>query len=621
MDGKPFVYLPFILLGIVAGVSPAQGAGSFTYDVIMAGGPSEVFGPGVSVMPGPVSISSSGDMVFSATLLGAGVTADNRTTLWHYTDDAGAVLFAREGRPAAGFDFFTVYDSFERAFIDDAGEVLVRGQLRGPTIDATNAGALWAGDPLALTHVAQQGDPIPGLGPDATYPSFAQNAAYGAGGHMASIYYFPTPQGPSPSGQALVTGAPDHLAPYITTNGQYTPGGVELDSINRVQANRHGELAILGRITGGDYAVLTNAGGTLRPVAMNGQQAQGLTAGVVLRQIELVHVFDNGDTGFSAFLQGPGVTNLNDRSYWGSGPDGAARLLAREGDTMPVHGGTAALSLMQAFTSNGAGVVAVAGLADVPAPNGDRGGGVWYGTPGDMELVIQRRDLVPGAEGFEFGQTFNPVINDRDLLVFTADLIRVGYSTPTVRSVFAYRDGVLVPLLIAGETLDVATPGGDEDLRTVQSALTSPAGVDGGLGPALNDHDQLALTVYFTDGSSSLLRYDLTGVFAPEIDGDLTGDGYVGVEDLDVVLANWGQTTFAGSWRDGDADGDGVVGQGDIDHIIAHWGEGTPPGSVIPEPASAAVWLTLLGLATRRRRAGQPKTNANAKANAEGPRR
>jgi len=617
MNGKPFVCLPFILAWIAAAASPAQGAGSFTYDVIMAGGPSEVFGPGVSEMPKGVSINSSGDMVIGATLSGSGITADNRTTLWHYTDATGAVLFAREGRPAAGYDFFTVYDSFAKAYIDDAGEVLMTGQLRGPTIDATNAGALWAGDPLALTHIAQQGDAIPGLGPDVTYPSFDQVTAYGAGGHMATMMYFPTTQGPTPFGRVLLTGTPGNLTPYITTDGQYTPDGVELDSINRVQVNRHGQLAILGEISGGDYAVLSNTSGTLSPLAMNGQQATGMAAGVVHRHISLVSVHDNGSVGFASFLQGPGVTNLSDQSFWRAGPDGEISLLAREGDAVPIHGGTAPLLLMQWFSSNGAGVAAFAGLADIPAPNDDRADGVWYGTSGDLELVIQRRDPVPGAEGFTFGRAYNPVVNDRDLLVFSADLIREGYSTPNVRTVLAYRDGVLVPLLVAGETLDVSTPGGPEDLRTVETALSSPTSLDGGMGPALNDQDQLALTVYFTDGSSSVLRFDLTGVFAPGIDGDLTGDGYVGVEDLDVVLANWGRTTFAGSWRDGDADGDGVVGQGDVDHLIAHWGEGTLPGAVIPEPASAAVWLTLLGLSTRRRHAGHRQKMANA--NAEGP--
>lgn len=74
--------------------------------------------------------------------------------------------------------------------------------------------------------------------------------------------------------------------------------------------------------------------------------------------------------------------------------------------------------------------------------------------------------------------------------------------------------------------------------------------------------------------------------------GDLNGDGFVGAEDLDVVLRNWGDQVPIGSLVMGDAIADGVVGTTDLQVVLDHWGTGTPPEANIPEPGT----LTLLGL-------------------------
>ena len=75
--------------------------------------------------------------------------------------------------------------------------------------------------------------------------------------------------------------------------------------------------------------------------------------------------------------------------------------------------------------------------------------------------------------------------------------------------------------------------------------------------------------------------------------GDLNGDGFVGIADLNIVLGAWNQNVPPGDPL-ADPTGDGFVGIADLNIVLGNWNAGTPPadGAAVPEPAS----LALLGL-------------------------
>ncbi len=83
------------------------------------------------------------------------------------------------------------------------------------------------------------------------------------------------------------------------------------------------------------------------------------------------------------------------------------------------------------------------------------------------------------------------------------------------------------------------------------------------------------------------------GVLTPLIPGDLDGDGFVGITDLNIVLGNWNQIVTAGDPLQGDPSGDGFVGIEDLNLILGNWNAGTPPGNTtnIPEPALGIISL------------------------------
>ena len=83
--------------------------------------------------------------------------------------------------------------------------------------------------------------------------------------------------------------------------------------------------------------------------------------------------------------------------------------------------------------------------------------------------------------------------------------------------------------------------------------------------------------------------------------GDLDGDGFVGINDLNIVLANWNQNVPPGNPL-ADPSGDGFVGIDDLNEVLGNWNAGVPPTAEanIPEPTTLA--LTGLGLAAVLRR-------------------
>ncbi|XAL98064.1 PQQ-dependent sugar dehydrogenase [Phycisphaeraceae bacterium D3-23] len=118
---------------------------------------------------------------------------------------------------------------------------------------------------------------------------------------------------------------------------------------------------------------------------------------------------------------------------------------------------------------------------------------------------------------------------------------------------------------------------------------------------SVNDEDALLMLEYLQ--GSHVSASAISRFFDAVNPGDLTEDGLVGVEDLDLLLANWGDTVAAGNHSRGDTNNDGVIDQLDLDIIEANWGDTLPgfPGAAVPEPTALAAFA-ISGLFLRRRR-------------------
>ena len=92
--------------------------------------------------------------------------------------------------------------------------------------------------------------------------------------------------------------------------------------------------------------------------------------------------------------------------------------------------------------------------------------------------------------------------------------------------------------------------------------------------------------------------------------GDANGDGRVDVNDLTIVLSNFGKTTGM-SWGTGDFNGDGKTDINDLTIVLSGYGQSLGSSvagpAAVPEPSTLALLgvaaAGLLGLGGRRWRA------------------
>ena len=224
--------------------------------------------------------------------------------------------------------------------------------------------------------------------------------------------------------------------------------------------------------------------------------------------------------------------------------------------------------------------------------------------PGDV--ISYEFDFYPGAGSVTFGLVGDQSHNNLDGQKLTV-WVQITDSGVEVRDgVDGSSSWVSLP--------DTAPPPGEWEhykLSYTVGDSTFDLSVDGvhfaGLGiNSSNTPGMIDRLILATGGTNSTIGY-IDNALAllertPLLDGDLDGDGFVGVSDLNIVLVNWNQSVASGDWSDGDASGDGYVGVDDLNVVLSHWNTGTPPSVAIPEPASLSLAGGLLGgLALRRR--------------------
>ena len=100
-----------------------------------------------------------------------------------------------------------------------------------------------------------------------------------------------------------------------------------------------------------------------------------------------------------------------------------------------------------------------------------------------------------------------------------------------------------------------------------------------------------------SDDSNNTTRI-LVDLTVPDVvlPGDLNADGFVGIDDLNLVLANWNQNVPPADPL-ADPSGDGFVGIDDLNEVLGNWNAGAPPNTPanLPEPSTIVILSVFLG--------------------------
>jgi hypothetical protein len=219
----------------------------------------------------------------------------------------------------------------------------------------------------------------------------------------------------------------------------------------------------------------------------------------------------------------------------------------------------------------------------------DSAGGI---SPGQMVRTAQPTLTVVNGSGsgnYPAGQvvaiTANPPSSGKAFAAWMGDFAHIADRTAAQTTVtMPAHDISLIPayVWIYRLTVNSGSGGGDYPAAAVVAieADAAPTGQQfaawAGEAAVLSDAGAASTTV-----SMPSHAVELTATYspvAPSQPGDLSGDGFVGQADLDIVLANWGCGGEGGlPLLDprADASGDGFVGQADLDIVLANWGQGS----------------------------------------------
>jgi T5SS/PEP-CTERM-associated repeat protein len=186
------------------------------------------------------------------------------------------------------------------------------------------------------------------------------------------------------------------------------------------------------------------------------------------------------------------------------------------------------------------------------------------------------------APGGSIGQT--DIVGDYDLTAGTLELELGGLGNP-------------VDLVTATGDIDISILGTILDLRALGSmaagtytVLESTRGTITGMFESVSAFNLFGVNAtVLNTGTAITVTLDSDLVFA-----DPNTDGFVGIEDLNILLANWNQTVTPGDILAGDLNGDGFVGIEDLNAILGNWNAGAPPpppdvSAATPEPGTISV--------------------------------
>ncbi|MGE0481823.1 MAG: choice-of-anchor tandem repeat NxxGxxAF-containing protein [Phycisphaerae bacterium] len=299
-----------------------------------------------------------GVVYFDPVLSGAGVNDTNNLSIFAAAPGGGATLIARRGERAIGLaeEFtFNIFDLRDRT----QPRAAFKASIRGPGVDTTNDEGIWAHGPLGLRLVVREGAQADGMPLGAQFQVLATHAFTPSTTNAARTAFIARAVGGglTEANDTGIWAESGFGLELVAREGNAAPGGPAGATFGDFQGAENrlprwvgfGRLAFVHTMVGGGVTAFNDEGiwvgdkGGVSLVAREGDPAPGAAPGQVFIRNDAFQFLpvlnEAGQVAFWTRLTGQGITSANDFGIWATDPDGALRLIAREGDPLEVAPG------------------------------------------------------------------------------------------------------------------------------------------------------------------------------------------------------------------------------------------------------------------------------------------
>jgi hypothetical protein len=560
------------------------------------------------------SINNRGQVAFSATLTGEGLTTFNDNGIWIAAQGSFDQV-AREGEPVPGANddsyFFSISSLIGTSIpFSDTGEVVFRSYL-GDADGGNNIGTVWAGRGGALRLIVSTGMQAPGSAEGETFYTENARASINRSGKVALASNFDAFRTSISDGLWIETD--DGLQP-VAVIGQEAPAmgeGVVLSSVPLATSgplvNSRGEVAFRALLAGpgidsqNNDTLWVGSPGTLTNLTREPMQIEALGSGINVGISTPTGFSMNRSVAVEAYLSGLDINGSNSTAYALADPEGVS-IVARSGD--PAEGAEAG-RVYTGFSYEpvigGGGHVAFYGGDLDPSDWPSQRTGIWAGLPGQLERVVRQGDPAPGTDDVFYAMYRNtPALNRFGQIAFPVQLEVPGTSTRSDSIWATDIEGNLTMIARVGQSLEVA-PGDERTIRWLH--FNTFHGDDDGRPRSLNDFGQVVFHAEFTDGSYGLFLSNAVR----QLPGDYDRNGVVDAGDYVVWRRSLGQIAenlAADGNRDNRVDADDFAIWTEFFGQVAEASTATIAGPfpAVPEPASGVLLAMSLGALVRARK-------------------
>lgn len=433
---KPFATIIIFLAILVPALMKCQTAAAAIRPVAMENDSAPGFDSGAtfySFNASRFSINNAGQTAFNG---GVQSGSDRYYTLWR--EDAGTLtLMHKQGDSPPGVSGDVAFQTFYTPNINDSGMVAFVAFLEGNDVqNPENSTGVWKGSPGSVSLVARAGDMAPGNSGDTfgKYFSVWANDTVLLNGSGKVAFNNNLNQSSSNNGifQETTSGltliAKQGGAAHGISDATYTQiptrpalndrGDLSFEAF--VSCNSGFCLDWVDNLTGAGIIYLAD-NGNVSTKYKSYTSAPGVTGGEFYFIGTIPHdINEFGKIAFEAAVTGDNIDTSNNRGIW-SDASGALSLIARTGSQAPGASAGAVFDGFQPVVMNSSGQVAFAaslktGAGGVDAFNDT---GIWYGGPGNLELIAREGDPVDGREnGIALMSFANYTINDSGQVAF-----------------------------------------------------------------------------------------------------------------------------------------------------------------------------------------------------------